>query len=238
MKKWIAALVLLIMSVAGAQSSADFVQTQGEGEVRIKPDFVTVQASVFSRAQTAAQAQSMNAKEMARVEKVLKQDFKIETKDVQTQSFHVSPQYEYQNNKNVFKGMAVNHSLLIKFRKVDQVGSLLDKLVSGSSDENLGLRIDDVSFGSDQMKNFETQALEQAVSEARTRAQVLAKAAQRSLGVARRVMDSKVASQGPAPIRSMGKAVFAMDSASMDSTSFSTGEISVKAQVQIEFDLK
>jgi uncharacterized protein YggE len=238
MQKWIVALVLLTTSIAGAQSPTDFVQAQGEGEVKIRPDFVTISVQVFSRAATASQAQALNAKEMLRVEKVLKQDFKIDAKDIQTQNFQVVPQYEYQGNRNVFKGMMVNHSLMVKFRKVDQVGGLLDKLISGSNDENLGLRIEDVSFGSDQLRSFETQALEQAVANAKARAQALAKAAQRNLGTARRILDSRVASQPPTPIRLMGKAMYAMDAASSESTNLSAGDISVRAQVQVEFDLK
>ena len=106
-------LVLFFSSLSFAQGAYDFVQVSGEGDVKVKPDYVTLSTTVYSRAMSAQQAQKDNAHEMARIDKILKQDFKIEPKDIQTLSFQVSPQYEYSKDRPVYKGMAVNHTLLV-----------------------------------------------------------------------------------------------------------------------------
>lgn len=230
-------LLTLSLMMALPTFAYDFIQVSGEGEVKVKPDHVFISANVFSRAPTASAATKANSKEMARVEKILKQDFKIEAKDIQTSSFQVQPQYEYAKDRPVFRGMTVTHFLKIKYRKVDEVGALLDKLLEGQSQETLGLRIEEISFGSDQLRSYQTQALESAVAEAKSRAQVLAKASNRSLGVIRRISDSQIVEHQPRPAGMEKRSMMAMDMES-SSTSVSPGELTVKANVHAEFEIK
>lgn len=230
-------LVLFFSSLSFAQGAYDFVQVSGEGDVKVKPDYVTLSTTVYSRATSAQQAQKDNAREMARIDKILKQDFKIEPKDIQTLSFQVSPQYEYSKDRPIYKGMAVTHTLLVKFRKVDEVGGLLDKLVTGPNQEGFGVRIDDISFGSDQMKTYQLQALDAAVADAKARAQTLSKAAARNLLGVRKISDSKVSAPEFQPMRAMGKATFASMAADA-ATQVAPGEITVHAQVQVEYEVK
>lgn len=234
--KWFSLFIFCLPLFASSAFAYDFIQVTGEGEIQAKPDFILINASVFSRASTAKSAQKMNSKEMARVEKILKQDFKIDSKDIQTSSFQVQPQYEYAKDKPVYRGMAVTHHLRVKFRKVDEVGGLLDRLIESDSKENFGVRIDDISFGTDQMKSYQVQALENAVAQAKIRAQALAKASGKSLVSIRKIMDSKVSLVPGAPGRSFGKMV-AMDEAGAGAA-LSPGEIEITADVQVEFEIK
>jgi uncharacterized protein YggE len=229
----------LVSLGAPAETTAyDFVKVVGEGEIKVKPDYVLLNATVYSRAMSAQQAQKDNAKEMARIDKVLKQDFKLDAKDLQTHSFQVTPQYDYQKDRPVYKGMSVTHTLTIKFRKVEEVGNLLDRLISGTNQEGFGVRIEDISFGTDQLKSYQLQALEGAMIDAKARAQVLAKAGGRNLLNVRKVSDTKISSPDFEPIRTMGKATFSSMSADAGPTQVAAGEISVRAQVQVEYDVK
>lgn len=231
-------LCFFLQAASSLAQAYDFIQVSGEGEIKAKPDFISLNVTAYSRAQTAQAAQKQNAKEMARLDKILKQDFKIEAKDIQTSNFQVQPQYEYGKEKPVYKGMAVHHSLRVKFRKVDEVGNLLDKLVSGESTETSSVRVEDLSFGTDQLKAMEVEALERAVANARARAQALAKASGRNLTAIRKISDSNFEAGGFTPIRSMGK-MAAMDMASEAApTQIAAGELSVKSRVQVEFEIK
>ncbi|MEZ0392809.1 MAG: SIMPL domain-containing protein [Pseudobdellovibrionaceae bacterium] len=238
--KWLTVILTLALGLPFFPQFSlayDFVQVSGEGEIKAKPDFILVNATVYSRAQTAKEAQKINTKEMARIDKLLKQDFKVEAKDIQTSSFQVQPQYEYGKDKPIYKGINVQHALRIKFRKVDEVGNLLDRLVEVQNQEGFGVRVDELVFGTDQSKAYEVQALELAMNEAKARAQVLAKASGRTLSTVRKVSDSQISEIQIRPMRSMGK--MAMDMASETApTQVSPGEISVRAQVSVEYEIK
>jgi hypothetical protein len=236
-------VLILILGFAGmmaraeTQASYDFVQVSGEGEIKIKPEYVLITTTVFSRAQQAQAAQKNNAKEMARIDKILKQDFKIDAKDIQTSSFQVAPQYEYQQNKSVYRGVMVSHMLTIKYRKTDDIGNLLDRLLEGQSQEGFGVRIEGITFGSDQMRSMQAQALEQAVTDARNRATILAKAGGKTLKSVRKISDSQIRAGGFQPMREMKMGgMAATDMAS--STAISPGELSVTANVQVEFEIQ
>lgn len=240
MKKYVLAMILALTGW-GAQADVgekayDFVRVSGEGEIKIKPEYVSIVLTVHSRANQAQAAQKLNAKEMARIEKILKQDFKIDAKDLQTSSFQVSPQYEYLQNKTVYRGVQVTHMLTAKYRKTDDIGNLLDRLLDGQNQESFGVRIDGISFGSDQVRAMQTQALELAVNDARSRATVLAKAGNRKLKDVRKISDSQVHIESMQPMRKMGMASMAsMESAS---TSIAPGELTVTANVQVEFEIQ
>lgn len=236
MKTLILTLFLLTQTVFAQTPSYDFIQVSGEAEAKIKPDYVMIFVIVFTRAPSAQSAQKQNAKEMARVDKVLRTDFKIDAKDIQTSGFQVAPQYEFQRDRQVYKGMTVSHSVVVKYRKIDDVGNLLDRLLDGASQENFGVRVEQIQFGSDQVRTVQTQTLEQAVSEARARAQVLAKASGRTLSQIRKITDLQTHSGGFVPMQSMK--TIAMDSMESASTQIAPGELTVKANVQVEFELK
>ncbi len=238
MKHFLFAVLMSFPALAQAQSNYDFVQVSGEGEVKVKPDYVTLNATVYSRAASAQQAQKDNAREMARVDRILRQDFRVEAKDLQTYSFQVAPQYEYSKDRPIYKGIAVTHTLNIKFRKVDDVGALLDRLVTGGAQEGFGVRIEDIAFATDQLKSYQTQALEQAMADAKARGQVLAKAGSRTLGSVRKISDSRIQVGGVEPIRSFNKMAFSSMAEDSGRTQMAPGEISVRAVVQVEYEMK
>lgn len=240
MKNLLFSVLLISSSVAVAQTQPaayDFIQTSGEGEIKAKPDYVTLNVTVYSRATSAQAAQKDNAREMARIDKLLKNDFKIDPKDIQTLSFQVAPQYEYQKERHVYKGMNVTHTLNVKYRKVDEVGALLDKLITDQSKEGFGVRVEDISFGTDQMKTYQVQALELAMNDAKARAQALAKAGGRNLLGVRKVSDVRAGTSPIEPFRGMNKMTFA-SMAEDAPTQVAPGQITVRAQVAVEYDVK
>lgn len=238
MKKFILIFAVILMGFAAQAQNQnyDFVQVSGEGEMKIKPEYVLIAATIYSRAQQAQAAQKLNAKEMARIDKILKQDFKIEAKDIQTSSFQVSPQYDYQQNKTVYKGMNVSHTVTIKYRKIDDAGNLLDRVLEGQNQEGFGVRIENISFGTDRLRELQAEVLEKAVADAKTRAMVLAKASGKKLKDIRKISDSQVRVQNPQPMRMAKMAMMAEDASA--GTSIAPGEMSVMANVQAEFEIQ
>lgn len=228
------ALLLLVPSFSHAEDILKTVSVRGEGEVKVKPDEAEVYLQVVTKAKDAKSAQTKNAEEMSRVQSVLRKDFKVDEKDIQTSNFNVSPDYNYLNGgKRVFLGYTVQHGLTVKLEKLDRLGNLLDALV-GKGSEDSGVQLNNVNFQSSKRKAIEIQALEEAMKNAHGRAEALAGFAKRSLKGVLRISDSQLSVR---PVTYAKKGMMMEMAAEAGSTQVSPGEISVSAQVAVEYQL-
>lgn len=234
MKSFFLALCLLLPISAVAEIERT-VSVRGEGEVKIKPDLAYVQLQVLSKGKDAKSAQEKNAKEMARVEKLLRERFRIEPKDIQTTGFFLNPDYRYDgpNNRQVFLGFQVQHSLSVKVRNVNRVGEVLDAVV-GKGAEDLSIGLNGVTFDTEKRKEFEIQALESAMSNAKERAEALAKFGGRKLKGVRRISDTQLSSGPVMPLARMDM----MEAKASFATNVQPGEISISSTVAVEYDLE
>ena len=218
------------------------ISVRGDGELKVAPDVAVVSLQVRTKAKDARSAQTANAKEMARVSKVLKSDFGLEGKDVQTSSFSVNPDYRYEGNgKQVFLGYEANHSLSVRVKKLDKVGELLDRLPSGKAGEQLAVVLQGVTFDSDKRREHETEALGLAMANAQARANALAGFAKKSLKGVLRISDSNVQYQ---PFQSGGGQVAKMmtmaggaEADMAQSTQISQGEITINSNVAVDYEM-
>lgn len=233
MKKYFLPLALLLSTSALAAESPHFISVRGEGEIKVKPDIVAVSLNVHTKAKDGKAAQAKNAKEMARVMAVLKDDFGIDAKEIQTTSFQVNPEYNYQGPQRVFVGYVVDHSLVFTYRKLDKVGEVLDKLVTSGAGED-SVQLSGLTFDSSKRKDHEVEALELAMRNASGRAEALARFAKKPLKGVLRISDSSVNYQPFRGNMAMGK-MAAQDSAA---TQISAGEISVTSSVAVDYEIE
>jgi uncharacterized protein YggE len=237
MKKYFLPLALLLTVPAFAAENPHYISVRGEGEIKVKPDLVTVSLTVHTKAKDGKLAQAKNAKEMARVMAVLKDNFKVDAKDIQTTSFQVNPEYNYQQQKRVFLGYVVDHSLSFTYRKLDRVGEVLDKLVTGGQGED-SVQLVGLTFDSDKRKELEVQALELAMKNASARAEALARFAKKPVKGVLRISDSSVSYQpfrGNVPMAAMAK-MEREDQAGP--THVSAGEITVTSGVAVDYEIE
>lgn len=237
MKTIIASIFLSLSTPAfAAPDFVKLVSVRGEGEIRIKPDKASVNLQVRTKAKDAKSAQAKNAKEMARVEKLLRDEFKIDAKDIQTLGFYVNPEYRYeQNGKQTFLGYQVDHNLTVTIKKIDKLGALFDGLI-GKGSEDIAVLLQGVTFDTERRQEVEIQALEAGMKRAQARAEALAKFAKRSIKGVLRISDSSVShSPPPFPLQRM-KTAMAMDVAESE-TQISPGEIVVSSQVSVDYEI-
>lgn len=231
-------LLLLLAPVTHAEEIVKTASVKGEGEVKVRPDEADLFLQVRAKAKDAKAAQAKNAKEMARVQKALKSDFKIDDKYIQTSGFSVNPEYRYDNNgKQTFLGYTVDHSLNVKVKKVDKLGEMLDSLV-GKGSEDVSVLLQNVSFGTEKRQEYEIQAMEIAMKNAEVRAAALARFAKRGLKGVLRISDSSVQFQPPAFPRMMGKAAMMEMASDGGGTQISAGEIVIHSNVSVDYLLE
>lgn len=180
MKKIIGGIVLLLVIIYGAPR-------MNWGRITMQPgEMVTVtgEAKSVQRNQIAnfsAGVQAMNLKKEAAVsevnDKITKliaevKDFGIKAEDIQTQNVSI-----YQD-QYTFKGQwVVNNSIQITLRDIARAGALTDLLNSSGA-----TNINGPNFRMDDTAKAETDLIEAAMKDARTKAERIAKASGRKLG--------------------------------------------------------
>jgi uncharacterized protein len=168
-----ALVVLAVVALAGAgrpqAAHADVaapgtVTTIGDGSVSAVPDVATVTAGVRTSAATAAAALAANATKMNAVVAALKH---AGGSELQTQQVSLDPQ---TNDRNAVTGYVAQNTVSAK-AKIAGAGALIDAAVNAGANTVEGPSLD----LSDRAALY-LEALKQAVTDARAKAQALADA--------------------------------------------------------------
>lgn len=205
----------------------------GTGEVTAHPDIATIQSGVVTEGKTAAEALAANTKAMSAVFKGLEAQ-KIAKDDIQTSEFSVYPVYneppvrpDGTRDNPVIRGYQVRNQVTVTVRKLDTLGSVLDKLVSFGSNQMGG-----ISFGVDKPEPLLDQARGEAVKDALRKAKIYAGAAGVTLG--KIVTISESGGYSPQPVYAM-KAMSMRDSAPVP-VAAGTQKISSDVSLVIEIE--
>src|SRR5688500_6401173 len=113
----------------------------GTGEVRAKPDIAFITIGVTRRADTARETLTQNNVAMMEIMDHLKQAG-IEPKDIQTSNFSVNPAYQHDNQGQhppKIIGYDVSNQVTVTMRKLGDIGTILDDVVSKGSNQIYGI---------------------------------------------------------------------------------------------------
>ncbi|REK62049.1 MAG: SIMPL domain-containing protein [Cohnella sp.] len=209
------------------------VTVEAQGSVKVEPDVAYVNVAVETRGQSAKEAQQANADKFAAVEKTLYETYAIDKKDVQTTNFNVYPEYNYtEKDGQVLKGYVALHQVQITYRKLSEIGKLLDALAASGAN-----RMDGVTFGTEKREQYELDALKKAMANASAKASVLASSGNRQLGGVIHIVQGDAAPIPVAQASTMKEAkMMASDSAA--SSSVQSGQIEITANVTVQYELK
>lgn len=153
------------------------ITISGEGKVIGVPDVANIQLGYSVEKPTVAAAQKDNSEKMNAIIKKLKDDFKIDEKDIKTTNYNIYPQYNWNDGRQNLRGYQVSQNVSVKVRDLDQVSSILD--AAGS----LGLnQIGSLNFEIDDPEKLKQEAREQAIEAAKEKAENLADVAGVKLG--------------------------------------------------------
>ncbi|MDE2412666.1 MAG: SIMPL domain-containing protein [Sphingomonadales bacterium] len=216
-----------------AQGST-LLTVSADGKSTRAPDLAVFNAGVTTQGQTAGDAMSANAAAMNKVFAALKKAG-IAEKDVQTSNINLNPIYGQQvvePNGNVTReprivGYQATNSVSVRQRDLKAMGKVLDALVSAGANN-----INGPSFQIDNADAAQDEARTAAVTKARARANLYAKAA--GLRVVRIVSISESGGYAP-PMPMMMQAKFAMADAAP--TPIAAGEVESQVNVTVQFEL-
>lgn len=157
-------------TIGYADQSEHTITIDAQGKVSVKPDVAVTTMGMISEAPTVAEAQKKNTDVMnALIEKV--KGLGVESKDIQTTSYNVYPQYSYKDNDQVLKGYQVSQNVTVKIRNLDAANKIL--ALAGEVGAN---NVNGLTFTVDDRDQYKDQARKQAMDKVYQKAQALSRA--------------------------------------------------------------
>ena len=237
MKKFLVVSLLTLTPVLFAQGAeSHLISVPGVADKSVEPNLITLNVEVWSKATTAEQAQKAQAKQAQGVQKIFA-DFKIKKEDIQTDNFSLNPEnvYDQKSQANKMVGFRVTQSFMVTFRKVSEAGHLLDALASEKSSEDGGVNLNSIAWDSDQREALEVSVLGEAVKDARSKADEIAKASgTHVIGVSHISYAGR--SRPPMPVH-MGMMAKNM-TGDATATELSTGQVKIHVEVSADYLVK
>jgi uncharacterized protein YggE len=200
------------------------ISVVGSGIVLAPPDSarVTLGVEVFDPSLAAAQADA--SRRMDAVIARLKAAG-IADADIRTSSYNVNPQYDSRDgNQSVLRGYRVQNLVDVKTSSIGGLGPLLDDIVAAGATRVYGIR-----FEADNLEALKSQAREQAMQNARAKAEQLARAS--GVGLGRPLFIEESDTGGVTPVRA--EAAPAALAAPAPSTPIQSGELQVQTTVRV-----
>jgi uncharacterized protein YggE len=190
--------------------SPGLISVTGEARISVPPDLAQIDAGVTSEARTAREASDANNAAMGKVLVAVK-GAGIDEKDLQTSRLSLQPQYSTAKpgSPPAIAGYRASNHVTIRLHDLTKIANVIDTLVTAGANE-----IGGINFMVSQASKLLDDAREQAIADARRKADIYAKAAGVTLGAPisiseegaaeplfrARMMGGKMAAAAPVPI--------------------------------------
>src|SRR5690242_10842800 len=173
----VACAVAAMMLAAGSVRAAEkLVTVTGEASIAVAPDMATMRVGVSSQEKTAREASEANARQMTGVLAAIK-GAGVAERDVQTSRLSLQPQYDPNKGTPRLTGFQASNQVTIRIRDVDSLPIVLDRAIAAGANEMSG-----IEFGVSEQSKLLDQARDDAIADARRKAELYAKAAGAKLG--------------------------------------------------------
>jgi uncharacterized protein YggE len=202
------------------------LRIDGTGSVRVEPDIAVAFLGVVSENKELSIAQQENQEKIDKVVASIL-NLGIAEKDIKTESFSITPEYDFVEGKQIFRGYRVNNNLRITIRNIKDVGKVIDTAVANGANT-----VYNVNFG---LLNREA-AYKKALSLAINNAVSKAKSIERTLTVEVDPIPVEIAEEST-DVNIPRGALFALESPAA-ATTIKSGEIEVLAKINAVFHYK
>ncbi len=197
----------------------------GQGEVTVTPDLATLWLGVEAQADTVAEAQDQAMEAMDAVMDALT-DNGVDEDDIQTQYFSIDQLTRWDGDEYVVIGYRVSNMVTAKIRNIDNVGAIIDAVAEAGGDLT---RINNIAFSVDDPSEYYEEAREEAMADAKAKAEQLAELAGVELGLPTYISEGNIYT--PIVYRDAGMAVPEEGYV----TPISPGELEVTLTVQVVY---
>ncbi len=230
----------LLVFVRGAQAQTDTeepsmqeprtISVSGNGTISIEPDIAYINIGVQTEGENAEEAVASNNEQTQQLFEALT-SAGIAENDIKTSNFSIYPRQEYdiQGQPTGAVTYVVDNSVLVTVRDLTTIGAVLDAAVQAGANSIYGIQ-----FDVEDREAAQQQAMTAAVENARERAEVLASAADVTLG---EVISIQSYLGGSNPIPYGGAYAMSADMAT-ESVPVSTGEMQIMVDVSVVYEIQ
>ena len=204
------------------------IVTRGQAIVNARPDRAFVTIAAESRSKNSAEAQKQNATAMNAVLQRIEQAG-VPKDAIRTIGYELQPEYDYVNGRQQFRTYVARNTVEVRLDDIDRVGIVIDAAGSGGATTISGIRFDVRNRAA-----LERDALQQAVADARARAEAAAKGAGATIDRIVRIEEEGVHIEPPRPMMRMQMAGAAADAA----TPVEPSTIEIRAGVTLTVSLR
>ena len=250
-KLWVAIVilttVLVMVGLSGCGASGDIgeggadslqvnlnsqqqgIWVNGEGKVSAVPDIANLQLGIEAQGASIATAQSQALEAMNKVMEAL-DDNDVAEKDIQTQYFNISKvtRWDDDNQQEVVLGYRVTNTITAKIRDIEKAGTIIDAVALAGGDLT---RINSIYFSIDDPTTYKKEARDEAMADAKSKAEQLASLAGVKLGKPTYISESFYLPSNyryDVPMMEAGRA-------STPTTVISPGEMDITLSVQVTY---
>jgi uncharacterized protein YggE len=206
------------------------LSVSGEGMIQVKPERARVRVGVVTEAKTARAASEENAQKMSRVVEALR-SAGIAAEKIQTVQLTIEPAYDYTEpgKPPVLRGFLARNVVEATTAELAGVGEVLDVVigVGGNTVEGIAFELEDPGAA-------QAEALARAVTDARRKAETLARAAGLELGEIQEIS----AAQGGGPMPVFARGVALMEARADAAPPVSPGELTVTSSVHVVYRIE
>lgn len=229
MKKVLFFLTIMFMTMSYGQEVKQIPQinVNGEGKIKVAPDQVCISATVETKGNNAKDIKKQNDEKIDAVLKFIKK-MNIPAADYKTKQVSLNPQYDYEKKKTSYNATQTVEIVLKDLSKYDE---LMEGLVAQGIN-----RLDNVSFESSKLAQYQTEARKLAIKDAKAKAEDYVSVLGQKVGKAITISDNSQVYH-PRPMYAAMKSM-AMDSnAGAENETLAIGEIEITANVSVSFIL-
>jgi uncharacterized protein YggE len=166
-------LIVISFCSTGAQQIQSFddrpkITVNGEAVVKVQPDQIIITFGIETWDNNIMAAKQQNNEIMKKAVVVLKESG-IEDKNIQTDHLSIEPRYENNYNKRVFLGYFVRNTFVVNLSEPDKV----EELVTGVLQAGVNY-IHNINFQTTEFKKYREQARDLALNAAKEKAEKMA----------------------------------------------------------------
>jgi len=209
------------VALAPARAAERLVTVTGEATVAVAPDAAVIRIGVNSQDKTAREASEANAKQMTAVLAAIK-DTGIADRDIQTSRLSLQPQYDPNKGGTArLTGFQATNQVTVKIRDIDKLPALLDHAIAAGANEMSG-----IEFVITEQSKLLDRARDDAIADARRKAELYAQAAGSKLGPVASITEEGSAAP-PRPMQAMRAGAVPI----------APGEQTLRAMVTVSYEL-
>ena len=173
-------MVVSVMGVANAQSigGSPFIAVHGKAKAEVVPDIFPLEITLTDTSLDAAKTQALIEGYAGQVVALTKK-MEMEDRDVTVANLSVAPEYRYDDDddKQIFLGNTYARKIKLNFHTLEALKQMIEALPQAKQ-----IQLDTGTFVSSKADELRRELLTQAVDDARSTAEIMAKAVGKRLG--------------------------------------------------------